>query len=880
MIKLSRTLSGVLMATTALMASQVAFAQTQPLPAQQADPAQDPVIADDEVAVTDEIVVLGRNIPEPVRETAEVVSFLSAEDLQRQGDDTAAEALTRVTGLSLIGGRFVYVRGLGERYSSALLNGSPLPSPEPLQRVVPLDLFPSSILENVRVQKTYSPNYWGEFGGGVIELSTVGVPSRPFFSIAVGAGVNLETTLEPGLTYYGSDTDPLGFDDGTRDVPNPLQDAIRSGQRVGPGPYTDAELAAIGRSLQNAPLNLLQRTKNVWPNGSVEFAGGRSFDVGFADFGFIVVGGYENSWQTRRGEQGNAFLDAGELTARRSFDFVSTQNDVTWNGLFGLSLEANDHEIRWTNLYVRSTQKEARSQEGFEILTTNPQRDDFTEWFERELFDTQFAGEHRFGDFRVDWRGSYAAVSREAPYEKSITYELIDGQYFYTGQNNLNRTRFSNLQDDVWSAGVDLTWEPVVDFVQDLTLTAGYEYLKNERKSEQRDFFFRTTRPLTEAEQMQRVDFLFSDYNIRPDLFVLQEGTGADGAAAYDADLEVNALYVQAEGEIFPTVRLAIGGRFEEGDLSVRTVDLFGGPEDLGRAIQEEYFLPAATLTWNFAEDQQVRFGASKTIARPQFRELAEQQYLDPESDRLFVGNPFLTDTELVNLDARYERYFERNQYFTAGVFYKMIENPIEAVASEQGATLFQTFLNAPKANLYGFEVEAKKFFEPTTGLGFVDERRWLIAANYTYSKAELQVDEGDTVIPRGSGGVALPASNFFEDGARLQGQSEHLANLQFGFEDDVNDVQATFLVNYASERTTARGQDIVPDIVNEPGTMLDFTFRKGFTALGKEMTFGFEARNLLDEDFEEYQELGDRRVDVNTYDLGRSFSFSLTARF
>ena len=164
MKRLSLTLTGVLLATSALVAPGLAFAQT---PAAQAEPE------------VEELIVLGANIPEPNRESSEVGAFLTVEDLQRTGDPSAAEALTRVTGLTVVEGRFVYVRGLGERYSSALLNGSPLPSPEPLQRVVPLDLFPASVLESVTVQKTYSTNYPGEFGGGVIDLRTIDAPKDP-----------------------------------------------------------------------------------------------------------------------------------------------------------------------------------------------------------------------------------------------------------------------------------------------------------------------------------------------------------------------------------------------------------------------------------------------------------------------------------------------------------------------------------------------------------------------------------------------------------------------------------------------------------------------------------------------------------------------------
>lgn len=203
-------LSAFLIATSALIAPH-AIAQESP----PNDAALQPVGADDQPPAEEElaseqesdvIIVRGNFIPEPLQETSEVAAFLTMEDLARQGDSNAAEALTRVTGLSISEGRFVYVRGLGERYSSAILNGSPLPSPEPLQRVVPLDMFPNSVLGGVLVQKSYSVEFPGEFGGGIVDLSTISLPTEPYLEAGVGVGMNVETTFQTGYTYNGSDS--------------------------------------------------------------------------------------------------------------------------------------------------------------------------------------------------------------------------------------------------------------------------------------------------------------------------------------------------------------------------------------------------------------------------------------------------------------------------------------------------------------------------------------------------------------------------------------------------------------------------------------------------------------------------------------------------
>jgi outer membrane receptor protein involved in Fe transport len=209
------------------------------------------------------------------------------------------------------------------------------------------------------------------------------------------------------------------------------------------------------------------------------------------------------------------------------------------------------------------------------------------------------------------------------------------------------------------------------------------------------------------------------------------------------------------------------------------------------------------------------------------------------------------------------------------------MEKPVEASVIDQGSSISQTFLNAPKARLAGLEVEAKKYFEfPDLPYGWLASKRWLAQANYTFTNSEVLVEDGDEVITQNSLGVAQPASFYIVDGSRLQGQSDHLANLQLCFEDDANRTQATLLVTYASERISARGRPGEPDIVQEPGVNLDLVVRQGLTLLGREFTASLEARNLLGEDFEEFQEAGSGRVDINRYDVGTSVSLGLSARF
>ncbi|MBB1472423.1 TonB-dependent receptor [Luteimonas sp. MC1782] len=894
--------SGLSVAITTLLACQVAWAQQPASPrGDAAIPAQATIVqatlaqaagtqdaaaqAASTPAQLDAVEVRGEYIPEPMLQTAEVASFITREDFERTGDGDAAAALSRVSGVSIVDDKFVYVRGLGERYSSALLNGSPLPSPEPMQRVVPLDLFPAEVLQGMTVQKTYSARYPGEFGGGIIDLQSLTIPDAPFFKLSVGGGGNSVTTGEKGLTYYGSEDDWSGYDDGTRKMPRALQDAIATGQRVDlGGDFSREDIRRIGRSFQNANLNLLQENDSINPDGNVGASAGYTAEMGEdARIGFIAVAGFENTWRTRFGDQQQGVFVNDVVEYDSDYDFLSTQNNARTNVLLGAGYEWGSNKLGLTTLYVHDTIKEARSRSGMDNLAGFEARDDYTAWFERELINHQLTGSHAFGeydDLKIEWRAATARATRDVPYEKGIRYENVDGYWSHDASRVQNYTRFSAVEDTVDSAGLDVTWRLPVE--RDLTLGFGGAYMDNERNAWAREFkFLALDGALPFHNRYQRPDYLFSDYNLSQDLLRLRETTGGFGASAYDAALEVKALYLQAEGEITANLRATVGVRYEDATQSVTPYDVITGIAQAAPApLENDYFLPALTLTWNIADNRQLRFGASRTIARPQFREMAPQQYSDPDSFRQFYGNPYLVDSELTNFDVRHEWFFGSGEYFTVGAFHKTIDKPIETnINVGGGGTIFQSFLNAPEATVYGAEVEFKKYFDDVFAADWWGANRLYLATNYTWSQSEVNADEGDTVQPFGYP-APVDARLFVRDGSDMQGQSEHIANLQFGVEDESTGLQATLIANHVSERVSARGRPGQPDYMQEPGTTLDFVLRKGFNLGDTAMTLGFAARNILDTEFDEYQERGGQKVHVLRYDPGVTYSLSLSAEF
>ncbi|MGE0179165.1 MAG: TonB-dependent receptor [Sphingomonas sp.] len=842
------------------------------------------------------IVVTGTRTPNIVRRTPQVISVLSSEDIARTGEGDVAGALQRVTGLSVVGNGFVFVRGLGDRYSLALMNGSPLPSPEPLRRVVPLDIFPTSVIASALVQKSYSVNYPGEFGGGVINLTTPAVPRDSFLNVSLGTGGDSETSFELGYTYYGSDLDTFGFDDGARTFPRALRTAVEGGTF---NQTTAAERRDFAASLTNAATTLLQRNRNIPGNFSGEISGGTSFDVGGGRIGVLAAAGFSNSWLTRDALQQTSNDPDLAGIPQTSFRTVTTDNRIILNGLFGLGASFGEHQIRWTNIFIRDTLKQGRLGAGFNRNVTDQDAnlppsliEQNTYWFERQLFTSQFVGEFEFGNLGVDLRAAYANARRESPYERNIGYFYLgDGNPATVSAtdvddyvNNLSsggqfaNIAFSNLNEDVYSGGIDLAWQVPVE--TPLTLSAGYSYTRTERVASRYQFqYFRPDGALPIQIAQQRPDFLLSDFNIYNFNIQLRDVSGAEGAAAYNADLTVHGAYAQAEGELRDGLRASVGIRYEDGDQSVLPV----GGNLAATRISNSYWLPAVTLTWNLARDMQLRLHTSQTIARPQFRELAPQIYQDFESDREFTGNPFLVDSELLNFEGRYEWYFARDQRVTVAGFYKRIENPIEAAAFFAGGGQLRVgFANAPRAELYGAEIEAQVYV-PLAGLGgsFFDTRRLLLVGNYTYTQSSISADNSTIVGPDLQ---PVQSNLLFRDGAPLTGQSDHLVNFQVGIEDTDRLSQATFLISYASERVTNRGpiQGLLrqPDIMERPGLRVDFVLRQEVPLFGVRAEFKFEARNIFGQDYEEFQEAGANRVDINSYRLGRSVSASLTLRF
>jgi len=880
----------VLIAALAVLSAAAAAQETPP--AAGAEPAQGaPGQAPDEPVETvdidtvGEIVIVGRRDRNIQQAANQVLSVLSAADIARTGEGDIAGALSRVTGLSVASNGFVYVRGLGDRYSQAFLNGLPLPSPEPLRRAVPLDLFPTDVIASSVVQKSYSPNFTGEFGGGLINLTTLAVPREPFFKVGVGLSGDDETTGHLGYTHYGSKYDWTGSDSGVRDVPPAMAAYFASGLRLSSG---RVNTAALAKEFANTNTGLIQFNDRIPVNFSLSATGGTSRELGDGELGLVATAGYGQSWRTKDNIEQNA-ADADLSVLDKDYRQVSTENRIVVNGLLGLGYEFGEgNKVRWTNLIIRDTLKRTSLAEGKQN-SQRPGRDFLeqeTGWYERQVWSTQLSGGFDLDPVKLDLRAAYANSSRKSPFELGFGYSRSNvaadptGGYFINrldnGQTGFASIVFSELDEDLLAYGADASWTVTPQFV----LSAGFEGTDTERDSERREFLAIAPSTFPSGVALFRPDYLLGSDVV--DFYGIGSIETTESDPAFTATLKTQAAYLQAQAEVADGFEVNIGVRYEQAEQVVEPRQVFATPAGSSAVtrLDNDYVLPALTLTWKFADDMQARFNASQTIARPQFRELMFQAYYDPESNRAFRGNPLLVDSEFKNAELRWEWYFARDQRLSVAGFWKEIDKPIEAFTGFNDNNPVTSFANAPSATLYGVELESQKyvFLSDLSDSDFFASRRLVLIGNYTWSKSELSVKDGDTTDVFGT--VTQPASNFFRDDAPLTGQSEHLANVQIGLEDESSLSQQTLLISYAGDRVTSRGAAGLPDIYESPGVTIDFVARQGFQFLGKDMEFKFEARNLLRRDYREYQERGPNRIYFNRYDNGVKISASISASF
>lgn len=781
------------------------------------------------------------------REQKQLVEVLGSEQMKKSGDGDAASALRRVTGLTVIGGRYVYVRGLGDRYSSTLVNGASLPSPEPERRVVPLDLFPSSALDALVVQKTWSPDLPGEFGGGSVQLRTRSDPrnggDKPLLSLQLSTGALLGTTLS--MRPQGPDGvfDALAFDDGRRAVPATVAEASRTapiaeGNALTGGGWSKKELEALGESFSTA---WSPRTRLALPALGASVAVGDTVATPWGRLGALGALTWNTDLTHTETERQLTAGSAGNIVVTDDLRIAATERSVSWGGVAGLSLApAVGHELRAVTLLNRAADDEARIVDGHDDDSDARLRLVRLRYVARQLFVQQLMGTHSLpwapmsGPLQLDWRLAYALAQRDEPGQRLVRYdENPDGRLLLSARSDGNQILSSALVDHVVDGRVALRL-PFLSWAGDAgSLTVGLAASGKSRTVDTRRFKFLLTGPRATdpATRAQGADDIFTPGNIGADGFTLAEATrNTDNHVGGAA---VGAGFVAAELPLAPDIVLSGGVRLEASQLRVTTFELFNAAAaPVVADLVNVDVLPAIAVAWNAWDDLTFKAAASRTIVRPELRELSPALYTDVAGSRARYGNPGLQSTGIVHLDARLEWAWSPQDGLSVAAFAKHFDKPIESVVSA-GADQALTAANVDAAVNAGLEVEGRAGF-----------------GRLVPGLAMLPVLDG---LWFGGNGALIASRVFIGPAQRgtlssterpLEGQSPWVMNGQLGFDDDARGTSLVLLYNVFGPRIVEVGALGLPDAVEEPFHQLDLVLRQ---RLAGGFSLGVKASNLLD---------------------------------
>lgn len=777
------------------------------------------------------------------RRAAVVTDNLGAQEMKANGDSDAASAMQRVTGLSVVDGQYVFVRGLGERYSNTTLAGSVLPTTEPDKKVVPLDLFPSGLLDSVQVAKTYSPDKPADFAGGLVQIVPAKLPNRPVFDLSYGLGYNSQATGQDIVLSPLGRRDWLGFDAGAREFPSgfPAEKIVRRGIYTPEVGFARADIDRFGRTLENR-----------WRPQAATGAPGQSWSLSYGNrFGKLgVLASVSHAYKETFVEEQQRFfrVDEGGLEAVSDYALQYGTQRAQLGVIANVAYQFTpNHRLSVENLYTHNGRDEGRFFEGPNTENNFLYRNTRLSFVEEGLLTNAVSGEHffrGFGNSRIDWRASVGRATRNEPDLRETLYiaPLAGGAFRLADESQSGFRLFMDLEDDTqdvslnWSTFGTLGGRPV-------QLKFGPSFTRRSRDFSSRRFRYIPTN-IVNPDLTLPPEQLFTPELIGPAFRFNEETRPVD---AYDAEQTNVAFYGMGDFVLSNRVRLVAGARVERFEQAVNTFDPFGlFVERLEARLENTDVFPGVNVVYSLRPDMNLRLGYSQTVNRPEFRELAAFEFTDIVGQRATRGNPNLSRALIQNFDARWELFGAARNVVAASAFYKRFADPIERViiASAQPISTFQ---NADSARNLGFEFEASR------QVG----RNLYFSVNYTYVDSEITLTDE---ARRTQTSLVRP----------LAGQSSHLFNA-IG-EVSAGGFQARMLLNFFDERISDVGASGAPDIVEEGRSTIDLVVSQRW----RQLLFRVTVDNLTNSEYRFTQGDQDQRL----FTLGRGVLFSVGYSF
>jgi len=780
------------------------------------------------------------------RKNAQVITDnVGSQEMRSNGDSDAAEAMQRVTGLSVVGNQYVFVRGLGERYSNTTLGGAVIPTTEPDKKVVPLDLFPTALVNSVQVAKTYSPDKSAEFAGGLVQIIPLKFPSRPMFDVGYGLEFFSTATGKSILESPINGRDWLGYDNGARALPASFPDnkIVRRGIFTPDVGFSPDEITAFGRALDNQ-----------WQPGETDGQVGQNWSAAYGNrFGRLgIIASARHSYKESFIDETRRFFrtaEAGELEAISDYHIQTgverAQLGIVGNVAYQFSPA---HRLSVEKFYSHTGRDEGRFFQGDNTENLFEYQNYRLQFVEEGLLSNGVSGEHFFaglGNSRVDWRLTVGQASRDEPDLREVLRQRplnSTADFVLSDESQSGFRMFSTLDDDSidgaanWSLFSTAGGRPT-------HLKFGFNVVDRGRDFESRRFRYIpivvNKDGVSPINLTQEPEVLYQSDNIGTFFRFNEETRPVD---AYTGDQTTTALYGMVDVALTASQRLVAGARVERFEQQVDTFDPFGLFERTVTAENRNTdIFPGINYVYSLRPDMNLRFGYSTTVNRPEFRELAAFEFTDVVGSRAVRGNPDLDRALIQNVDSRWELFSNGRDVVAASAFYKYFDSPIERVVIA-GAQPIVTFQNADSARNFGLELEvARKLGE-----------HLYVNANYTYVDSRITLSAEQRTVQTS---LERP----------LAGQSRNLFNLIGEY--TLGDFSARLLYNFFDDRIFDVGANDAPDIVEEGRGQLDLVLIQRFQRL----SVRFGAENLADSDYRFTQGPEDQRL----FNLGRTFTLS-----
>lgn len=823
------------------------------------------------------------------KKSATLLDGLSAQTIKKTGASDIAAAVKSVPGVSVEGGKYVYVRGLGDRYTKSILNGVDIPGLDPDRNTIPMDIFPTNIIDNVIVIKSAAAEYPADFTGGIVNVVTKDFPTKEEYSISLGMSYNPSMHFNNDyLTYNGSNSDFLGYDNGARNRP------INRYQPI-PGTYENKKLLTSLTSQFDSQLGA--DVENSGMNYDFGFTLGNQYEVGDHNkLGYQASLSYKNKTSffedridgsyTLDNSSGNTINELGiDRVAKGS----SGMNEVLLNGLAGLTYKTENSKYKLTALHIQNGESQAAkldltlSEGGGGAALLNGTGDALI-YTERSITNFSLTGDHSLdtnSDLKLDWVFS-PSFSRVLDKDHRLTPLEIDAsgnEPVYQIQANSFGSPlriWRTLSEESWVANMNLSnkfelfGRPAM-----LKVGAGYTFKYRDFTTDQ--YIFDVTTPVVlngDVNTILAEENLWTPEN-QSGAF-LDPNNGFDPNNAYEGETNVGALYISTEFNATEKLKAIVGLRTEKFDLYY-TGETSTGPVIGENTINKFDFFPSANLIYAVSDRTNIRGSYSRTTARPSFKEASTAQIYDPITGRFFIGGfnnltfPDVKPSYINNFDLRYEVFRDNGQMIAVSGFYKDFKDPIELVFFPQDSNQM-TVTNNSNANVIGAELELRQ------NLGFMahalENFRFTTNVSFIHSKLEMTNQEYNLRLANARIGETI------DDTREMQGQSPFLLNAGLDYGNDDKAFRAGLFYNVQGKTLEVVGNGFVPDVYTKPFHSLNFTLNKGF-GKNNNSTIDLKISNLLGSDresvYEAYQatnQVFKFRSPGTEFSIGYSYKF------